>query len=87
MTDYIRFLNRTACDVLEEARNAIKTLNFSSLPSLIEELQAMFNKMEAALGDKKDIERMTEDHYSLKKEIKKLVKERDSLTKEIDEKD
>lgn len=71
--------NRTVCDVLEEMRKAHKTRNYSYLPGLIEELQSLANRMEAALGDKHDVESMTKARQELKAEIKALKKERDGL--------
>jgi cell division protein FtsB len=55
-----------------------KTRNYSSLLSLIEEAQSMGNRMESALGDKRDVREMQEERQELKAEIKKLrdVKEK-----------
>ena len=47
-------LNRYVCDVLEEMRTSVKTLNFAMIPSLIEEVQTMANRMEMALEDMKE---------------------------------
>ncbi len=59
------FLNRTACDVLEEMRACYKTRNFASSLGLVEELQGMCNRMESKLSEIKDFE-------WLKKETKRL---------------
>ena len=60
------------CDVLEEMRVCVKTLNFSYLLGLIEELQTLGNRMEAKLFDIKDFERLHDDIKDLKKKKKKL---------------
>jgi cell division protein FtsB len=73
------WVNRTLCEVLEEMRVSVKTLNFALIPSLIEEVQCMGNRMEAALGDKKDVEAMRKERSRLKKEIKQLKEDRDDL--------
>jgi cell division protein FtsB len=72
------WINRTLCNVLEEMRACHKTRNYSSLLSLIEEAQSMGNRMESALGDKRDVREMQEERQELKAEIKKLrdVKEK-----------
>ena len=70
--------NRTICDVFAEMREADKTKNYSYLLGLIEEAQSMANRMEAGLGDKKDLEHMSDEKKRLKKELKKLDQEVDS---------
>ena len=65
-------INRMMCDVLEEMRVCVKTLNFSYLLGLIEELQTLGNRMEAKLFDIKDFERLHDDIKDLKKKKKKL---------------
>jgi len=74
--------NRTLCDVLEEMRNAVKTMNFSYLPGLIEEAQSLGNRMEAALGDARDIATMSKQRSELRAEIKGLVEQVKSLQPE-----
>ena len=71
--------NRTICEVLDEMKAACKTLNFSYLPGLIEEIQSMANRMEAALGDQHDLD-------WARKEYKKLKKEIESMREVVDEK-
>ena len=71
--------NRTMCDVLREMRDCFKTRNFCSLNGLIEECQSMGNRMEAALGDKHDIEEYKEVRSKLKIEINKLEQKKASL--------
>tara|TARA_B110000881_G_scaffold141395_1_gene124752 strand:+ start:881 stop:1132 length:252 start_codon:yes stop_codon:yes gene_type:complete len=76
-------LNRYVCDVLDEMRTSVKTLNFAMIPSLIEEVQTMANRMEMALSDLKDLKLLKEDIVdkkeeldSLKDKIKKLEKKK-----------
>jgi len=73
------YINRTMCEALEEMRNLDKTKNYSMLLSLVEEIQCMGNRMEAALSDKRDVERMREKRNELKKEIKELKKQKEEL--------
>ena len=68
-------LNRTFCDVLAEMRMCDKTKNYSVLPSLIEELQSLGNRMEASLQDVSDLESVKEELRRKQKEIIKLTKE------------
>lgn len=75
------WLNRTLCDVLEEMRKCSKTKNFANIDGLIEEVQSMANRMESALGDKKDIAEMQETWHTLKNDIKKLEKKKKKLEK------
>ncbi len=65
-------LNRYVCDVLEEMRTSVKTLNFAMIPSLIEEVQTMVNRMEMALEDMKDLKGLKEEIYDKKKEYETL---------------
>lgn len=66
------FPNRTLCDVLEDMRKANKTHNYSYLLGLIEEAQVFGNRMEAALGDNRDIKQLNEERSKLRKEVKAL---------------
>ena len=65
-------LNRYVCDVLDEMRTSVKTLNFAMIPSLIEEVQTMANRMEMALGDLKDLKLLKEDIVDKKEELDSL---------------
>ena len=73
------FINRTACDVLEELRECNKTRNFSPILGLCHELQIMCNKMEAGLYDQKDIQKIAEKKSKLKEELKELEKRKKEL--------
>lgn len=64
--------NRTLCDVLKEIRTCHETRNYSYLLALVEEAQAMGNRMEASLYDKYDYNRLREEIKKLKKKKKKL---------------
>jgi len=66
--------NRVVCSVLEEMRQCHRTRSYGALPGLIEEVQSMVNRMEAALWDQKDHERLLDDIRELKKKAKKLRK-------------
>ena len=65
-------LNRYVCDVLEEMRTSVKTLNFAMIPSLIEEVQTMVNRMEMALEDMKDLKGLKEEIHDKKEEYETL---------------
>ena len=67
-------LNRYVCDVLEEMRTRVKTLNFAMIPSLIEEVQTMANRMEMALEDMKDLKSLKNEIHDKKEELKILKK-------------
>lgn len=67
--------NRTACDVLREMRKSVKTLNFSYLPGLIEELQTLVNRMEASLEDQNDLDVTREQLREARAELKQLDKQ------------
>lgn len=71
------YINRTLCDVLEDMRKCIKTLNFAAMGSLIEEVQILGNRMESAISDKGDIKSMNAEWRELKKKVKELRKEVD----------
>ena len=66
------WLNRYLCDVIEEARTCVKTLNFAILPSLLEEIQIMGNRMEAKLEDVKALEGIHDRISVAKKELKDI---------------
>ncbi len=68
-------LNRYICDVLEEMRTSVKTLNFAMIPSLIEEVQTMANRMEMALEDMKDLKGLKDEIVDKKEELETLKDE------------
>ena len=47
--------NRLLCTILDEIRELFKTLNFAPMLSLIEEVQVVANRMEAAIDMSKSI--------------------------------
>jgi len=65
-------LNRYICDVLEEMRTSVKTL---MIPSLIEEVQTMANRMEMALEDMKDLKGLKDEIVDKKEELETLKDE------------
>jgi hypothetical protein len=67
--------NRLLCDVLDEMRDCVKTLNFSYLSGLIEEAQSLGSRMEAHLYDIKDFNCLLDDIKALEKKKKKLKEE------------
>ena len=71
--------NRYLCDVLDEMRKCVKTLNFSYLLGLIEEAQTLGSRMESKLFDIKDFDRLHEEIRDLKKKKKKLEQEVEAL--------
>jgi predicted RNase H-like nuclease (RuvC/YqgF family) len=78
-------LNRTLCDTLSEMRKCHEARHYGYLVGLIEEAQTYANRMEAALMDKHDIERMHESIKELKVEIKELRVEKHKLEEQINQ--
>jgi len=90
---------RTMCEVLNEMRKSFESRNFAGLLGLVEEVQTMGNRMEAAIEEKKKYQQYHEeakakyDEYEkfrkkvnkLKEEIKELEERRDELKGEINE--
>lgn len=64
--------NRSLCSVLEAMRDCHKTRNFSYLLGLIEEAQYLASRMEAGLGDKRDVKYWADRKIEMKKEIREL---------------
>ena len=80
MSDHFySYPNRTLCDVLSELRKCHETRNYAMMPSLVEEVQTLANRMESALADKEDVRTWSEKRSKLKEEIRKLIAERDAL--------
>lgn len=67
---------RTMCSALQEMRKLDETKNYSSLLSLIEEIQLMGNRMEAGLYQWHEIKDKRKEVKKLEKEVKKLEKKR-----------
>jgi len=74
--------NRTVCDVLREMRKAHETHNYAYLLGLIEEVQSMANRMEAALYDKGDIKYARKRIKELNKEIERLEEKKEELSED-----
>jgi septation ring formation regulator EzrA len=79
------YIHRTLCGVLGEMRDCWKTRNFAPLKGLIEEAQAMGNRMESALGAQRSISKMDEMFFKMKAELKALNEEIARLKKEYKE--
>lgn len=73
--------HRYVCDVIEEARKLHDTRCYGSLPGLVEEIQTLVNRMEAALGNKRDYERWHKKAKEEKAEYKKLLEKANKLRK------
>jgi hypothetical protein len=79
--------HRYVCDVLEEMRSCHKTRNFSPILGLVEEVQTMVNRLEAALNEKSDYEAWHKRVKKEKAELKKLLAETNKLRKKKDKKE
>lgn len=71
--------NRTLCQVLTELREMHKTRNYSYMMGLLEEIQTMANRMEAALWDQHEIKDLREEIKKLEETLKKLKEEKEQL--------
>ena len=78
-----RQVHRYLCDVLEEMRTANKSRNYSYFKALIEEVQILGNRMEAALDEKKDCEFYHDKGKELQMANEKLTAKKEKLTKQI----
>jgi len=70
---------RTICQVLEEMRASLNTLdkysfrqNKSILLSLVEEIQTLGNRMEAGLEYGRDLDKLHKERKKLQKEVESL---------------
>jgi len=66
------WLNRTWCDCIREMKDCAKSLNFGPVMGLLDELGSFGCRMEAALGDSKDLLRISEAKTEGKKELREL---------------
>lgn len=73
--------NRHLCDALDDMRKCTESLNFSAIKGLIEEVQIMGNRMEAALSNQKDLNNISKDLSEARKAYRKLQKEYNALHK------
>jgi hypothetical protein len=85
----VMYPNRYVCSVLEEMRTQLKGLDIHSIDRyksitlmMIEEAQSMVNRMEAAIEDKSDINKMLKKRSKLHKEVEKLKAEKEKLEEE-----
>jgi archaellum component FlaC len=72
--------SRTVCAVLDEMRKCNQTHNYSYLNGLIEEVQVLANRMEAALWDQHNIRSLREQIKELKTELDMLHKDKQDIT-------
>ena len=79
--------NRYVCDVLDEIRKLNKARNYGSLLGMVEEVQTLVNRMEAALGDKAEYQRWHDKAKEEKAEYKKLLAKSNKLRKKKDQKE
>lgn len=79
--------NRTLCDVLHEMKDCYKTRNFAPLKGLIAEAQLFGNRMESALYDIKDLQKINEELHKLREEYKELKRKIDVMKEELGEED
>ena len=79
--------NRTLCEVLEEMREADRKKHYGYLAGLIEEAQSMGNRMEAGLGDIRDIKKISSRKHELKAQLKELEKKVKDAGGSLDEPD
>ena len=82
---------RYACDALEELRKVNETRRYDRVLGLAEELQTMFNRMEAKLFKNRDIldsekhlAKLKKDTKRWEKKARKAEKKFDKLTVEAD---
>jgi len=66
---------RWACDVLDEMRMMMKSMNFSGLSASIEELQIMVNRMEEALRYKTNVAEWEEEAREIAAKVDRMHKE------------
>lgn len=78
--NHLSYPNRTVCSVIEEARKCHETRNYSYLPGILEELQNLANRMEAALEDIDDLEYAREQTKKLQKELNELEDRKEKLS-------
>jgi predicted nucleic acid-binding Zn-ribbon protein len=76
--------NRFACDILKEMRACYKVYNFAHLRALIEEMQTIVNRMEAALYDQKELEHLYHEIRTKKRELKVLERKIEDLEAELE---
>jgi len=76
---YSHYPDRYVCSVIDEMRKCHETRNYAILPSLIEEMQTMVNRMEAGLSEQKSMNKLSEDFKKLRVEYNELVTEYNDL--------
>jgi hypothetical protein len=79
------WVRRTLCDVLYDIKEYTKKLPLldnqkAIIISLTAEAQVMANRMEAALGEHKDLIELNDEWNKLRREVKDLRRERKEIT-------
>lgn len=74
----ISWAHRTMCDVFEEMRSCVETLNFSYLSGLIEEGQAYANRMEAKLSDVREYGDMKDRYKAMREAVEKAESKKEA---------
>jgi len=79
------WIHRTLCDVLYDIKEYTKTLLLldnqkATIISLAAEAGVMANRMEAALGEHKDLIELNVEWDKLRREVKNLRREREELS-------
>ena len=78
-------MNRFLCDVLEEMRTAVKVGRIDMVHGLIEEAQSMGNRMEAKLGDYRDMGYDLDSARKLKNTLRELTNSADIIENKLDD--
>ena len=74
---------RYVCSVLDEMRAMYKTRNFAGYLGLVEEMQTLVNRMEAAIEEKKDYQHWHDKFKKEKVKYQELVEEANKVRKEL----
>jgi len=80
--------NRWLCDVVDEMRQCLKTLRFDIMPGLVEEVQSIGNRMEAAIRDEKEFDTLKDEIHDLKiqkRRLERQVKNLEDVKEELKE--
>jgi len=79
--------HRYVCSVLEEMRACHKARNYGGLLGQVEEIQTLVNRMEAALGEKRSLERWHDLAKKEHEEYNRLIEKTNKLRKKTGEKE
>lgn len=76
---------RYLCDVLQDMRDQLETMNFANFKALIEEAQHLANRMESALSYSRNLNELRDERDKVKDEVKELRKKRDESKTALEE--